>query len=266
MKIATNRTIYDLIDSLAPFGSQEDFDNAGFLIGDKDRPVTRILVALDVCREVVQEARRLRAQLLVTHHPLMFHPLQSLCFDHPEGALIRDLISADLSLISAHTNLDQSSLSAGRILAASLGLQNIRKSGEDKYLILGDLPVPKQARDLGLVISHLLGHEVRCFGALDSQVRSLAIAGGAYDEAYLAARESGAEALLTGEVRYHNALAASQMGFVMYDGGHFQTEVCMVPALARSLQNTLDALEYNVEVYPSAAHHGAEGCILKEEA
>ena len=84
-------------------------------------------------------------------------------------------------------------------------------------------------------------------------VTPLAIAGGAYDEGYVQARQSGAQALLTGEVKHHNALAAAMEGFVLFDGTHWGTEQILVPHLAASLQKALSELKYSVNVYPSSA-------------
>lgn len=265
MRCATNKVIYDLIQALAPFESQADFDNAGLLIGGMDQEVTRILLALDASPQVVSEAIAKGAQLLITHHPLMFHSIKEIRDEEYEGALLTEIIRARLSLISAHTNLDQSAIGAGVLIADALHLNNIH-SAEDKYIFLGELSKPQTAQALGRRISRVLGHPVICYGALDKTIRMLAIAGGAYDEGYLAAKAAGSDALLTGEVRHHNAVAAAETGFVLYAGGHYQTEVWMMRSLCGYLQKELDALEYHVEVYASESHHDSEGYTLEEEA
>lgn len=266
MQRASNQTIYDIIDALAPFDSQEDFDNAGFLIGRRERPVRRVLVALDASQAVVSEAQALKADLLVTHHPVMFHPVKSLDFASPDARLIGALLRAELSLIAAHTNLDRSVLSAGRLIAQDMGLHHVRALEEDPFLVLGDLPEPVSPARLASLVQRSIKGRVRTFGESTAQVRTLAIAGGAYCEGWPAAQASGAQALLTGEVRHHNALAASENGFVLLDGGHYQTERPMVDALCAYLQKQLDALQYEVEVYASAADHGARGYVSEEEA
>ncbi len=265
MRCATNKVIYDLIQAVAPFECQADFDNAGLLIGSMDQEVSRVLLALDASPKVVKEAIKKGAQLLITHHPLMFHGIKEIRDEVYEGALLAQIIRARLSLISAHTNLDQCALGAGGLIADALHLNGIHQA-EDKYLFLGELSQPETAQSLGRRISRVLGHPVTCYGALDKPIRSLAVAGGAYDEGYPAAKAAGADALLTGEVRHHNAASASETGFVLFAGGHYQTEVWMMRRLRDYLQKELDALEFHVEVYASECRHDSEGYTLEEEA
>lgn len=261
MKTATNQTIYDIINDFAPFEAQEEYDNSGFLIGDINSEVLRVLVALDVTPEVIDEALQRQAQLLISHHPLMFHPVKSIRDDNYDGLILSKLVRSGLSLISAHTNLDVSGLSGGAVIARRLGLSNIR-AGKDPVLTLGEFQEPLTARELGKMIGDLIGMRPRCYGSLDTKVSVLALAGGAYDTGFTNARAEGADALLTGEVRYHNAIAASQSGFILFDGGHYHTEAWMMDELAFYLQNRLNLLQYSVEVYASELHHGSEGYTL----
>ena len=81
--MATVKQMEMYINSFAPFDTQEDFDNAGFLVGDGERNVTRALIALDATKEVIQQAIELKAELIITHHPIIFHPLKKLMADSP---------------------------------------------------------------------------------------------------------------------------------------------------------------------------------------
>lgn len=258
MKKASNRLIYDLINERAPFETQEDYDNSGFLIGDMDREVQRVLVSLDATPEVIDEAVSRKAQLLITHHPVMFHAVKNIRDDNYDGRLLSKLLKSGLSLISAHTNLDLSDLSGGTAIAEKLGLSGIRK-GLDPVLTLGELKEPCAAEELGRRISSLMGMRLRCYGAPDTLISTLALAGGAYDIGFENAMKEGAQALLTGEVRYHNAIAAAQSGFVLFDGGHYQTEEPMMRKLAVYLQSRLNQLQLSVEVYASECRHHSEG-------
>ncbi|NLD52195.1 MAG: Nif3-like dinuclear metal center hexameric protein [Clostridiales bacterium] len=259
---ATVKTIYTLIDEIAPFDTQEEFDNAGVLVGSMQDPVQHVLLALDVTPEVVAEAETLGASLVIAHHPLMFRAIQSLSTDDYEGKLLHSIAGSGLALISAHTNLDQTSLSGASVLAQRLGLMDITKP--DRFLVEGRLPREMDTKRLGIHLAQVLGADVRMYGDPDTPVRRLAIAGGAYDEGWKSARQAGAQALLTGEVRYHNALEAAESGFVLFDGGHYHTEVCMMEILAQYLQKRLNDLQYKVAVSLSAVHHFAEGLTLKE--
>lgn len=251
MRSMTVRDVYDWLNETAPFETAESYDNVGLLIGSMDAPVRRVLVALDATPDVLSEAEGMGAQLIVTHHPLMFRGTKRILFDDYEGGVIRRLIKADISLIAAHTNMDRSPLYSGSAsLAAALHLQNVRQEG---FLFLGELPdAPVRADALRQRIAACEQDWVYQFGDDQALITTLGISGGAYDEGFEQARALGAQAYLTGEVRHHNALAAIGAGFVLYQGGHFGTEALMVPPLARALQNAMNALKYDVEVKPSA--------------
>ena len=261
LKTATNKMVYELINEFAPFETQESYDNSGFLIGNINDEVKNVLIALDATPQVIEEAKQKDVQLIITHHPLMFHAIKEIRSDDYDGSLLVKFIGSGISLISAHTNLDQTRLSGGAAIASKLALKNIRQ-GEDRFLFLGDLANSMNAKDLGKMIGDVLGTRLRCYGALDQVISTLAIAGGAYDIGYTNAISYGAQALLTGEVRYHNAIAASQSDFVLFDGGHYHTEAPMMDELARYLQKELYRLQYSVNVYLSECHHHSEGYTL----
>ena len=248
--MTTVSDILTYLETLAPLDLAMDWDNPGLQLGDRSSSVTKVLVALDPFEDAAREAISLGAELIVTHHPLFFHARRNLVEEDPEAQTVCRLVRDGIALISAHTNLDQTALSGSACAARALGLENIR---QDKYLFLGDVPAPEEAASLARRAGKVLAAPIRIYGDPSRTVRTLAIAGGAYDEGYVRARELGAQALLTGEVRHHNALAAAMEGFVLMDGTHYGTERILVPPLAASLQKALSALQYTVTVYPSTA-------------
>lgn len=246
---ATVKIIEEIIQELAPVETAESYDNVGALVGKRSAEVNSVLVALDCTMDVVREARELGAELIVTHHPLMFHPRKNLLEEDAEGKILCELVRGNLSLIAAHTNLDQTEYSGSASCAKLLQLQNVRK--ETEYLFLGELPSPVAAKTLESRITKALAFPVRRYGNENALITTLAIAGGADDGDWCAAQALGAQALLTGEVRHHNALAASMSDFVLFDGGHWGTEAPLVRFLAEYLQKRLNDVQYNVRVYPS---------------
>ena len=121
-------TVNDFLDKLqeiAPFENAEPSDNVGLIIGRGNNPVTKVLVALDATEEVVDEAIEMKAELIITHHPLFFHARKNLVEDDPEARIVCKMIRNHLNLISAHTNLDKSEFSGSMACAKLLGLQNI---------------------------------------------------------------------------------------------------------------------------------------------
>ncbi len=246
---ATVETIENLLNDLAPMETAESYDNVGALVGRRDARISKILVALDCTLDVVREAEAIGAELIVTHHPLLFHPRKNLLEEDAEGKILCELVRGNLNLVSAHTNLDQTELSGSACCARLLGLRNIRKDGD--YLFLGELETPLPAGELQKRIARALSFPARRYGRENSLISTLAIAGGADDGDWINAKALGAQALLTGEVRHHNALSASMSDFVLFDGGHYGTEAPLVPFLSEYLQNRLDDVQYNVRVYPS---------------
>lgn len=245
---ATVKTIEQLLQELAPFETAEGFDNVGLLLGRREQTVRRVLVALDATLDVVREAKEIGAELIVTHHPLFFHPRKNLVEEEPEARIICEMIRAGIALLSAHTNLDQTALSGSACCARLLGLKNLRQTG---YLFIGDLETPLCAETLRKKAAEALRFPARLYGQGDWKISCLAIAGGADDGDWQAARQAGAQALLTGEVRHHNALAAAMEGFALLDGGHYGTEAPLVPALSEYLQNKLNDVQCGIRVYPS---------------
>lgn len=245
---ATVGMIEKLLDELAPIETAEEYDNVGALVGSRQREVRRILVALDATWDVVTEAKERGADLIVTHHPLMFHPRKNLLEEDAEGRVLCEMTRAGLSLIAAHTNLDKTAYSGSACCAGLLQLRSVRQEG---YLFLGELPRPMPAGKLRDEIARALAFPTRCYGGEERLISTLAIGGGACDAEWPEAKALGAQAFLTGEVRHHNALAASMEDFVIFDGGHYGTEAPLVPRLAEYLQNRLNDVQYNVTVFPS---------------
>jgi dinuclear metal center YbgI/SA1388 family protein len=250
MKQATVRTFYDWLNSVAPFDTQEDFDNAGLQTGQPDGKVSQVLLTLDVTAEVIHEAETLGVELIIAHHPLIFTPLTSLNEQDYVASLAARLIRSRIALIAAHTNADQSEGFSGSFAVAELlGLNGIYRQG--KYLFIGELPERVTAEALKERASLVLSAPVLRFGDPNQIISLLAIAGGSYSEGFLEALEAGAQALLTGEVRHHHAVEASAKGLVLFEGGHIATEQPMLPILAAGLQMAMDTLKYKARIHMS---------------
>lgn len=246
----TVQKIYDIIHSLAPFDTQEVFDNAGLLLGNPQAEVTGIHVALDVTQRVLDEAEHAGANVIVTHHPLMFSPIQRLAETDYETQLICRMIRSNMALIAAHTNLDRASGGINDVLAARCGLENITGS---EYIRAGNLPVPMTGSALAAHLSTILNTVIRPFGAADQLIRRLAVSSGAGSEFWQEAFALGADAFLTGEIKHHHALALVNAGLLGLEAGHFATEEPGIFALADALQNALNGVQYSVCVSKSQA-------------
>ena len=244
----TVRDFYSLLNELAPFDTQADFDNSGLLVGSPAAEVTCVLLALDVTEPVIDEAVRLGAQLIITHHPLMFSPRQRLTDEDYEGRLIRRLIRENISLIAAHTNLDQAPCGINDTLAELCGLTEISGGG---FFRCGLLPEAMTAGACAEELSRRLAATVRLIGPDNAVIRKIGLCSGGGSDEWVQAAASGCDAFLTGEIRHHLALAMADSGIVGFECGHFATEEPGIEVLAVALQKALPAIEYNVRIYVS---------------
>lgn len=134
--MTTCEDILRIIDRKAPFYRAEEWDNVGLLIGDPNQKVERVLFALDVTQQTVEEAVKKKADLIVSHHPVLFSPVKNIRWDRYTGKLLKDLIGNGISVISAHTNVDMYPMGINGFLAEKLGLSNcmpLRASAAENY-------------------------------------------------------------------------------------------------------------------------------------
>lgn len=239
--------IYRWIDEKAPFDTQADFDNSGLLVGDGRWEVTGIHVALDVTDRVLDEAEEAGANLLVTHHPMMFAARKRMTEDDTEGRLLARMIRARMGLIAAHTNLDAAPGGINDVLAARCGLTRVTGEG---YLRLGLLPDGVTAGNLPAALAKALGTTVRVCGQLPPErpLRRMAVSSGAGSDGWEEAARKGAEVFLTGEMKHHHALALADAGILALEAGHFATEEPGIFALADALQKAADAVQWRVRI------------------
>ena len=242
------RNIYEILNSLAPFDSQEEWDNSGLLIGSDDDPVTGILFALDVTDRVIDEAVSRGASLIVTHHPLMFSPVQRLVSGVGESDLIIRMIRNHVSLIAAHTCLDIASGGINDVLAAYCGIPDASGNG---FFRFGTLPDTLSAGIYADILSESLSATVRLMGPKDTIVRKVCVCSGGGGEYWTEALKNGCDAFVTGEIRHHHALAAAGSGIVVLECGHYATEAPGIRALAEALQNAFNTVECNVGIFVS---------------
>ena len=240
--------ICTIIDSVAPFETQAEFDNSGFLVGSATREVTGILFALDVTEPVIDEALSCGANLIVTHHPLMFSPRKSLTDSDYEGRLISRLIRNDLSLIAAHTNLDQAPGGINDTLVACCSLLDVTGEG---FFRCGILPEPLPASSFAAWLSDRLSAPVRLMGPADAVIRKVGLCSGGGSDEWPQAENAGCDAFLSGEIKHHHALAMADRGIVAFECGHFATETPGLFALADALQNALNEIECKIRIFKS---------------
>jgi dinuclear metal center YbgI/SA1388 family protein len=238
-----------MIDQIAPFDTQADFDNAGFLIGDRNQPVQRMLLCLDLGPAVIREAKENDVQLIISHHPVMFNAIKRLTTDTFENSLILELVRNNISLISAHTNLDQSVISPSNSTAELLGLNNIEPL--DQYMVMGELEEGMQASEFLEYMNERLNYQGMLYGRGDKFIQKVAVGGGGYSEGIRGALDSNADALVTGEVDHHHALEATANDLLIFEAGHLPSEYPALPVLADYLRRTAEEWSFEMEVFVS---------------
>ena len=228
--------IYDVIDAVAPFAAALDFDNCGLLVGDPNTPVTRALLALDITPAVVEEAAAMNANLILSHHPVIFHPLKAL---GPRDVAWQ-LASRGIAALCCHTNLDLSPVCGVNVaLGSKLGLRNIRREdvfGEECVLFSGDLPEPLEPQDFAALAKERLSAPFVRFCPGDRPVQRVFFCSGAGGENIFQASCRGADAYLTGEMKHHEELEAACSRLTVVAAGHYHTEKVFGEFLASYLK------------------------------
>lgn len=234
------RDLVDWIGEIAPWELAEEWDNVGLLVGRPDREVDRALIALDLTSDLLDEADRIGAQLIITHHPVLFAARRTLREDDPEGALLCRMVRRGISLIAAHTNFDNADPGLNGALADVLGLgaHEPIEHGLRVGLFDGTLFELKRRAQAEL------GDVIRVYGDETRSLRRVCVCGGAGGMYWKEARASGSDAYLTGEMRYHDALEALSLGMCVLEAGHRATEAIAMKAILSHLQNRSDAVQY----------------------
>lgn len=237
------KDILDRLEKIAPTGLAEPWDNPGLQVGSYSQEITKIFLSLDPALKALRSAKRRNAQLLFTHHPLIFKPLSRLDINTYPGDVIVEAVTSKISVVAAHTNLDMAKGGINDILADLLGLKHVevleeKDEAEDVGLgRIGDLPA---ATGLSVVVEEvkkIFGTEqVKVVGREDEQVRRLAVVGGSGGSLVSIASKKGADVLVTGDIGHHHALEAESLGVALVDAGHFHTEKTAFGVFAERLR------------------------------
>lgn len=244
--MATVNDILQFMETLAPRSMKMDWDNVGLLCGSRNTPVTKILVALDPFEQVVQEAADWGAELIVTHHPLIFQPTKSVTDETSIGRCIMRLCRHGISTINAHTNLDQAPGGVNDVLARTLGLEDIQ--------VINACGVDESGNQWGLLrcghvdeqaLPDFLEHVKATLGCAGLRyvdggmpVRKVAVGGGSCAGAMLDALDTGCDTFITADVKYNQFWDAQDLGLNLIDAGHFYTENPVVSYLAAAIALT----------------------------
>ena len=226
--------IFQYLCELAPLELQMDFDNAGLLVGYRNAAVSRAMLALDITEEVIREAAETDAQLIISHHPVIFHPTRSLT-DRAGEAIGLHLIENGLAAICMHTNLDIAPGGVNDVLMELLGANVEGPLDPDNCGRVGTLPEESSMQDfLSLCKERLKANGLRYYDA-GHPVKHLAVMGGAGGDSIRHAVEKGCDTYVTADLKYHSFLDAAELGLNLIDADHFCTENPVIGVLAEKL-------------------------------
>lgn len=237
------KDIASVIEDFAPRRWQESYDNAGLQIGNPDMEVSAVLVCLDVTERILQEAIERGCNMIVSHHPLIFKGLKELTGHTAVERIAIEAIRGDIAIYSAHTNLDSAWDGVSHEVAHILGLRNLVtldvKQGETRVGIgvVGDLdPVPKM-EFLRRLKEDFAVKGLRYAAAWPGLVvKRVAVCGGAGAYLIPAAIKAGADAIVTGDVKYHDYTTYGE-DILISDIGHYESEFCTRQILSRLIKD-----------------------------
>ena len=229
----TVRAITDAIEAFAPLSIQESWDNSGLIVGSPDQEVNGVLVGFDCTPELVDEAVACGADMIVTHHPLIFGGIKKISPDDPTGLALIKAISAGVAVYAAHTTADKVLEGVSGAMARRLELKNIEVLDKEADGVglgaVGDLEMPMSSEEFIAFVKDRFGLTVaRCSHLLDGNISRVAMCGGSGSSLISKAMEVGAQVYLCGDISYHHFFTPKH--FMLIDIGHFEgeVEICQV--------------------------------------
>ena len=233
------RDIVTFLDSLAPPVYAESWDNPGLLVGDREKEIHKVFVAVDATDEIIEQAVMERADMLVTHHPLIFSGLKSVNEDDFIGRRVRRLIKEDICYFAMHTNFDVAGDMAG-LVAEKLPLENTRilhETAEGMGLgRIGNLIEPMTACSLAETVKNKLQiADVVLYGDAEGMVKCIAVMPGSGKSEIEKAVMQGADMMITGDIGHHEGIDALAKGMMILDAGHYGLEKVFVEYMQHTL-------------------------------
>jgi len=244
--VLTVKDVIKFLEEKFPPSLAYDWDNVGLQIGDTNREVKKVMVALDATTPVIDEAISKGVDLIITHHPFIFSPLKSIDLKMPQGKSIQKLIKNDIAIYTMHTNYDIAPGGMNDVLAERIGLQDIKTFAMiDDIHGLGRIGKLENAMDIESFSDNLYDQLDPYIGVISNvecenieNIETVAVIGGSGGKHIHDAKAAGADVLITGDVTYHTAIDAKAIGLTLLDIGHY-TEAIIQDAVRDLLNEEL---------------------------
>lgn len=249
--------IADIMEEFAPVRLKEDFDNVGLMVGDAEKEVTSILIALDCTLDIIEEAKDKGCNLIISHHPLLFKKPSSITTETLLGKKIINLIKNDISLYSSHTNLDATKDGINDIIMSLLEFKNseiisINKNSMDNLSGFGRIAMLSTPITLDELCDRVKDSlditSLKYIGNEKKIIKKVAVINGSGNDFLIKAKNLGAECIITGDSTYHYALDLAEEGICLVDAGHFHTEWPAMQIVGKWLQNRIKLMGHNIEI------------------
>lgn len=231
--------IYNYLNEIAPFNTAMSFDNVGLLIGSYDTEVKKVLVTLDITSPVILEANNIGANVIISHHPIIFNPLKRI----EKNSIQYKLISNNIDTIAIHTNYDLAEKGVNYSLAKALKLQNTRVLDENGA-VMGELPMKMTDIEFANYIAKNLNSNGVRYTKSDRKIKKVVVCGGAGGDIVFNAVSEKADAFVTGEIKHHEIIFAVENNIIIVDAGHYRTEDVFANDLISMLANKFPQIEF----------------------
>ncbi|MDD2217524.1 MAG: Nif3-like dinuclear metal center hexameric protein [Eubacteriales bacterium] len=236
--------LISILNEIAPPELAEAWDNCGFQIRTGKEDYSKILICLEITNAIIEQAKSLDADIIITHHPLLFSPIKNVDSRNVVGNYVIELIRNDISVFSLHTNFDKAQQGNNTYMAKLLDLQNIEfmRTGSGPYDYMGCTGEFRQEITVKDVISKICSaleikeSDIRCVTNDHGHIKKIALCTGAGAEFIDIMPQLGCSLYITGDVKYHDAQKAKELSISLIDAGHYGTEAIFVDNLCEQLK------------------------------
>ncbi len=237
------RDIYQFLDEFSPFNAAFSYDNCGLLVGNFDNTVNKVLLSLDITKNVIKEAKGLGAELIISHHPIIFKPIK---FVNSDSAL-HLLCELNISAICAHTNLDVAKEGVNYQLAKALMLKNLKPLTYEENSPLGFLGTLEKTMTCK-EFANYVKKQLRCDGLrytkINRPINTVAVCSGSGGNLVDEVAAKNADVFVTGEIKHSQILQANELNIAIVDAGHYRTENVIISPLTQKLRLKFKNVEF----------------------
>lgn len=237
------KDIIEKIENVCPERLAYSWDNVGLLCGDREKTVKTALLTLDTNVSVVKEAIDAGADMIVSHHPILLGGIKRIDYSEPTGEMLKLLIENNIAVFAAHTNMDTVKGGINDRLAEMFSIQDVKileqhtpdiTAGLGRYGKINPVTLGALAKS----VSEKLNSPIRVSGDLEKTVSTLAVASGSCAEVIPLAKSLGCDAIITGDMKYHNTIDNVESGIAVIDAGHYPTEICVTDIFENILKDS----------------------------